>query len=552
MGSYHDRQVQIAEVVVRHGWEHVLEFLGLEGLVSFERRLLGRNSGPTAAVDLRLALEELGATFVKLGQFASTRADLLPPDYQSELAKLQDDDPPVPQDQIEDIVGSELKTAADKVFATFDPVPLASASIGQAHAATLHDGTDVVVKVRRPGVVEQVEEDLEIIHNLAVRLSQRWEEAARWDVVGLSEELGRSLRAELDYLQEAANAERFAANFANEPGVEIPRVFRDLSTSRVITLERLRGMKVTDLAALDAAGIDRPTLAQQATRRVAKEVFEDGFFHGDPHPGNFFVQASGRVGMIDFGRMGTVDDRLRSQLRKLLMALMGNDPDRLVSAFLALGTSTGPIDRDQLRGDLAGLLSRTGQGDASGAVEATVNDVLEVIRRYRLRIPRDLALLLRVIIMEEGLLTTLDPDFELTEALAPYARRAFARELSPAALARRVEKFGIDTAELAVDLPGQLHRVLDALGDSGGFEVHLRAAELQPLMGRAEHLGNRIAASILAAAAINGLSGLAARRGDGHGWLTVGLGAVGSLGAYAAWRRSPAGAMLHRLRSASK
>src|SRR5580704_17396532 len=251
--SYHDRKVQIGEVLVRHRWDQLLEFL-------------------------------------------ATRADLLPPDYQAELSRLQDHAPDVPSDVIDDIVSRELRSRTNKTFATFDRLPLACASIGQAHAATLHDGTEVVVKVRRPGVVEQVDQDLEIIHNLAVRASQRWDEAARWDVVGLADELGRTLRAEVDYLQEARNAERFAANFADDPAVQIPRVFHEATTSRVLTLERLRGMKITDVGALDAAGVDRPGLAERTTRVVAKSVFDDGFFHGDPHPGNFFIQASGRIG----------------------------------------------------------------------------------------------------------------------------------------------------------------------------------------------------------------------------------------------------------------
>ena len=553
--SYHDRQVQIAEVLVRHGWDQLLEFFGLEGLVAFER-LLGGGSGRSPAKDLRLALEELGPTFVKLGQFLSTRADLLPPDYQAELSRLQDHAPDVPSDVIDDIVSRELRNRTNKTFATFDPLPLACASIGQAHAATLHDGTEVVVKVRRPGVVEQIDQDLEIIHNLAVRASQRWDEAARWDIVGLADELGRTLRAEVDYLQEARNAERFAANFARDPAVQIPRVFHEATTSRVLTLERLRGMKITDVGALDAAGVDRPGLAERTTRVVAKSVFDDGFFHGDPHPGNFFIQASGRIGIIDFGRVGTLDDHLRSQLRRLLMAFARRDPDRLTDAFLALGPATGHIDRARLREDLSGLLTkRTREGDPSVTVGPMVADVLEIVRRHGLRIPLDLALLFTVIMMAEGIATTLDPDFELFGAMAPFAKAEFARELSPAALALRAEQFWADAAEVVIDLPGQLHRALEALETGDGFEVHLRAAELQPLVERAERVGNHIAGSILAAAAIDGLSGLIARRGGGHTWRTpvlAGLGVVGSLGAYEVWRRSPAAAMLHRLRSASR
>jgi ubiquinone biosynthesis protein len=556
MRSYHHRQVQIAEVLVRYGMGYLMELLGLDGLVSFERRLLKRDPARTRPEDLRLALEELGSTFVKLGQVLSTRADLLPPEYQVELSKLQDYAPAVPSDVIQEIVSRELQSGTDKAFAKFDLVPLACASIGQAHTATLHDGTEVVVKVRRPSVVEEVEQDLEILQNLAARASRRWEDAARWDLKGVAEQFGRILLSELDYLQEARNAERFAANFSHDHDVRVPRVFHELTTSRVITLERMTGMKISDVAALDEAGVDRRALAERATRIFAKSVFQDGFFHGDPHPGNFFIEPSGRVGIIDFGRVGVIDDRLRSQLMRLLIALARNNPERMVRALLSLGAATGPVDRTSLQNDLSDLLSLyTGQSGHNGAVRAVLGEVLKLVRRYNLTIPHDLALLFTVIMIDEGIAATLDPEFRFEEVLAPFAERQVAHELSPAAVARRIEQFGIDAAELAVDLPAQLHRLLEMLGEGRGFEINLRAAELESLVSRFEHLGNRIAASILAAAVIDGMSGLGLPNRRELGWrkpaIAAGLAVVSSLGAYEAWRRSPAAAALDRLRSSS-
>ena len=300
-------------------------------------------------------------------------------------------------------------------------------------------------------------------------------------------------------------------------------------------------MKVTDFAALEAAGVDRRALAERATRITAKMVFDDGFFHADPHPGNFFVQPTGRLGIIDFGMVGTLDDGMRDRLGALLVAVMRDDPDRMAGALIALGTSTGPVDRARLREDLAGLMARYG-GRAVGEVElgAAAAALMEVVRRHRLRIPRDLALLVKVIAMEEGVAEQLDPDFRIGEALAPYARRQLLAQLSPAGLSRRLERLGIDLAELAADLPEQLHRVLEAAA-GGGFEVHLRAAELEPLMARAERLGNRIAVSVLAAAIIDGLAELAAaerasRNGRAGRTRPGRLAAVGALGAYVALR----------------
>ena len=542
----HQRERQIAEILLRHGMEYLVGMLGLDRLVSLERRVLGRAPAeglPTRPEDLRLALEELGPTFIKLGQVLSTRADLLPQEYQDELAKLQDAGPRIPAAEVQEIIDRELGDDGSPAFASFDSEPLAAASIGQAHAATLQDGTEVVLKIRRPGVVETVEQDLEIVRNLAARAGRRWETAARYDVVALAEEFADALRAQLDYLREGRNADRFAANFAGDDDVLIPRVFWELTTSSVITLERLRGLKINDVTALDAAGVDRHALAERSAGVTAKMVFEDGFFHADPHPGNFFIQSSGQIGIIDFGLVGVLDDGLRDRLGKVLAAFVRERPGPLADALLALGTSAGPVDRAQLSRDLDELLrSYVGRGLGEIALGRVLGDLFGIVRRHRLRVPPDLALLVGTIAISEGIMAQVDPQFQYSEALAPHVRRQLLASLSPAAVGRRLEQVALDFEELAVDFPGQLHRVLDVLA-SGGLEVHVRAAELEPLLARAERLGNRIARSVLLAAAIDGLAELAAAdRARGRSWPAprrpVVLAAVAAVGGYGALRRS--------------
>jgi ubiquinone biosynthesis protein len=546
--AYRDRERQIAEVLVRYEMGHLLEVLGLERFVRLERRLLHRGPTHTRPENLRMALEELGPTFIKFGQALSTRADLLPPDFQAELSKLQDNTVRVSPHVIEETINSELGAATTEVFASFDPEPMAAASIGQVHAATLHDGTNVVVKVRRPGAAEEVELDLEILRNVAARASQRWTEAEHRDLNGLVRDFADLLRAELDYLQEASNAREFAANFAADPGVHIPSVYPELTTSRVITLERIRGMKITDLPGLEATGVDRAALAERLATTVAQMLLVHGVYHGDPHPGNFFVEPGGRIGIVDFGRVGRIDDNLRSRLNRLLMALMREDPDRVTGALLALRVSAGPVDREQLRADVSKLLSRYGGHTIHDMrIGAAITDVLDIVRRHSLVISTDLALLFAVLVMDESITEELDSDFRFDTALRPFVERHLTSSLSPAALARRAEQFGVELAELAGELPGQLHRLLEAVGD-GQLEVHLRAHELQPLVRRIERLANRVAISILAAAAIDGLSELAAHNSPQRGWrrpmLAAGVGVLTSLTALTAWRRSPFAARL--------
>ena len=508
------REREIVHVLTRRGLHFLTGILSLQPHAGHgDPELEGSGAAAVQARELRLALEELGPTFIKLGQLLSTRADLLAPAYTRELSKLQDAAPPAPADAIREIVESELPGGVAAAFAEFDPQPLAAGSVGEVHAAVLHDGTRVVVKVRRPGVAELIERDLEIMSNLAARASRRSEVAAAFDVIGLSQEFAAELRGQLDYVREACNAERFAANFAGETGVHVPRVFWELSSSRVITLERLEGMKITDVKALQAAGLDRRELAQNAALTVGKMVFVDGFFHGDPHPGNFFIEADGRLGIIDFGIVGSLDEGLRATLRRILLALDRRDPDRLAAALIAVQGPGGRVDRAALRDDLASLIDgyvdhRTGElgvGDLIGSM-------LDVVRRHRLRIPRDLSLLLRTVLLEEWIVAGLDREFRLVEALGPYVRRHLFTGVTASALLHRLQDAGVDLAELASDLPSHLRNALNIL-DDGGFDVHLRASELEPLVSRAERLGNRIALSVLAAALIDAGTQLLGRLG---------------------------------------
>jgi ubiquinone biosynthesis protein len=507
------RYRQIADTLGRHGLGYFLNVLGLEQFVPLHTGLLGHAQRPepySRPEYVRMALAELGTTFIKLGQILSTRSDLIPREYQVELAKLQDQAPPVPANQIQEILRAEFGRPVDEVFATFGMEPLAAASIGQVHAASLADGTDVVVKVRRPGVVEQVDEDLEILQNLAVAASRRSELANQYDLVGLAQEFAQSLRSELDYLHEGQNAERFAKNFAGSSDVHIPRVFWETTTSRVLTLERVRGVKISDTAALDEAGIDRVSLAQRAADLLVKMVLDDGFFHADPHPGNFFVESDGRLGLIDFGLVGSLDEGTQDKLVGLLLAVSSKDPDELVDAVLDLGVARQRVDRAQLRRDIAHLMSRyynTPIGEI--ALGPLINEAEDVVRAHRLQVPSEFALLLKTAVMSEGLGAQLDPNFELTAVVVPHAQRLMLRQYSPVRVAQRVGKASLDAARLAIELPRQLRRLLADL-ERGDLEFAMRPTGFEPMLHQAERMVNRLVLGMLAASFIVGLAVLAA------------------------------------------
>lgn len=509
------RYRQIASTLARHGLGYLVGLAGLERFVPFQHGWFGhprRQLPYTRPEHIRMALEELGATFVKIGQIVSTRPDLFPPEYINELAKLQDAATPAPWAAVETQLVAELGRPLTSVFASFEREPLAAASIGQAYAATLLDGSEVVVKVRRPGVGKQVEEDLEILQSLAANANDRWEQAAQYDPVGLAAEFARTLRAELDYVRERRNAERFARNFADDPTVHVPRIYAEQSSAQVLTLERIRGIKINDLAALDAAGVDRKALAARSTRIVLKMVFEDGFFHADPHPGNFFVepgvdgQAGGRIGLIDFGMVGLVDERTRKQLVDLLMAITSQDADRLVDAFIGLGVTQQRVNRALLRQDLEQLLAQYyGQSLGEINVSGLITDALVVTRRHLLQMPTNMALLLKTIIMSEGLGAQLDPSFNLMTVLAPFAQQLLLKQYSPRTWGKQLGRAGLEMAQLATELPHQLRRMGSEI-ERGNLEIGVRPEGFAPLINRLEQLANRVVLGIIAAAFINGLA----------------------------------------------
>lgn len=538
-----DRYREIAETLARHGLGVLLGASGMERWIPFHQvlaRTAHRSQPYSTAEHIRLALEELGPTFIKLGQLLSTRPDLLPAAYLTELARLQDSTSPIPSPVIRELVEQELGQPPEEAFASFDLVPLASASIGQAHAATLLDGTEVVVKVRRPGVGEQIEEDLEILQNLAAQASRRWEDAADIDLSGLVEEFARTLRAELDYLAEGRSAERFADNFAGEEGVHIPRVHWDTTTSRMLTLERIRGLKVSDLDGLDAAGIDRPALAARAAEVAAQMIFDDGFFHADPHPGNLFIESDGRIGLIDFGMVGVVDAELRERLGVLLLALTRKDPQRIASALVKMATSAEPVNLVVLARDMVPIIDLyDGRPIGDVPVGKLIREVLSVMRRRHLQLPREVSLLLKMVVMTEGMGVTLDPQFHLGEVVGPYAVRLVANRYSPTAVAHHLAEAGVDAVELVTQLPGQLRR-LQAMLDNGGPEVHLRAGDLEPLVGRVETVVSRVVVGMVTVAALRGVGELV--RADRDRWrswglplLGAGVGTATSLAGYLAW-----------------
>ncbi len=502
------RYREIAGTLVRHGLGWLVVQLGLGDLVPFHWGWLGHPRRPesyTQPEHVRMVLEDLGATFIKLGQVLSTRPDLVPPDYIVQFSKLQDSALPVPYSQVVEVIQCELGAPPEEIFKTFEIQPCASASIGQVHMARLPDGTPVVVKVQRPGVEVQVEQDLEVLADLAHLATQYTTLGTYLDIEGWVEEFAFTLRNELDYTREGQNADRFRRNFAHEPALHVPRIYWEYTTQRVLTMEEIRGIKISDLEALEAAGLDRHRIAENSARIMLTMVFEHGFFHADPHPGNFFVLPGEVIGLIDYGMVGRLDTPLRAGLIRLFLALVRQDADRLVDEFLAFGIARRRVQRQALKRDLDHFIQRyydrTIKEIAAGQA---FNELMAIALRHRLQLPTDWTLMAKVIAMSEGLGAQLDPEFKLMEFAQPYFERFWWQSHSPRTQAYRIAEGALDLIDLGVDLPRRFGRLLGQL-ERGEITIVSRREEPEEILRELHRATNRQAMSTLTAALIIGL-----------------------------------------------
>ena len=517
------RYREIAQVLVKHGFGNLIDQLELVPYLSLPRRLFrGATAGPplTAPERMRLAIEELGPTFIKFGQIMSTRPDLIPPRYIAQLVRLQDTVPPDPWEAVKGQLERELDGSLDELFASFEAEPVAAASLAQVHQATLPGGEEVVVKVQRPGIEETVEVDLEILFDLAHLVQRRTPLGEIYDFVGIAEEFAFTLRNEMDYRREGHNAERFQRSFADETALYIPKVYWDCTTRRVLTLERISGIRIDDVAALDAAGVDRRQVAKNAARIMIKEVLKDGFFHADPHPGNFFVTASSVIGAMDFGMVGHLDQRDRENLVRLYIVSVQLDAGGIVEQLIRMGAARRDVDRPGLQRDIGRLLTKY-HGLPLKEIRAreVVEEVMPIAFRHHLRLPSRLWLLGKTLAMMEGVGLQLDPDFDIFAVSQPYVRKFLWQMVSPQSWGKRLLKTSGDWGELLADLPRRVPHLVDQL-EEGDLQFTLRLSEIETLLARLDRMGNRLAISVLLAAFIVSLALLIPSfLGGQQGWI---------------------------------
>jgi ubiquinone biosynthesis protein len=508
-----NRYRQVLGVLIKYGFGELVESLRIAQYVEIGLQMISRGRREeverlTRAQRVRLVLEELGPTFIKLGQVLSTRPDLVPPDLVHELEKLQKQVPPFPFAQAREIIETELHRPLHEIYERFDETPLAAASIGQVHRATLRDGDEVVVKVQRPGIRRTIEVDLEILLHLAVLAERHLEGARLHRPTKIVEEFARVIEQELDYAAEAAHLERFASQFIDDPTMYVPKVYRDATTSRVLTMEYVAGVHPTDVNVLRNAGLNPKLVVARGANLILKQVFEHGFFHADPHPGNIFVLPGDVICYLDFGMMGRLDLRLREEIADLIYGVVARDPPKATAALLRLAEHDLDVEPDarHIERDVAEfldrhLVSRLQQLDLSKLLQ----QLLDLVSKHRLRIPADLVMMLKAVGTVEGLGLMLDPDFDMVATARPYVQRLKLDRMRPGRIAREFYEYSTDLLQLAREIPSGLRDLLQ-MAKRGQFRMGFEHRGLEKMLDTHEKISNRIAFAIVVAALIVGSS----------------------------------------------
>ncbi len=488
------RWTEILAILSKYGLADWLSRLNIE---FFKDRLKAPDGAAlarlTQAERVRLAMSGLGPTFIKIGQLLSTRPDLVGVELANELSRLQADVPADTFDQIRATIEGEQGKPLDEIFMRFDPVPIASASIGQVHAAQLPSGREVVVKIRHSGIERIVETDLDILGGLA-QLAERVEEFRPYQPKSLVAEMSRTMSRELDFRLELRQQTQFAGKFSDSLDVVIPQTFPELCSERMITMQRMDGFKLGDLASRNgnhekAAGvpgseIDRPELARRGANLYLEMIFDHGLYHADPHPGNMMVMPDNRIGLIDFGMVGRISEHLREDIESMLMAMVNRDVSLLVTMVKRIGTCPLDLDETALGNDIADFTGHFAtQSMANFDMSGALNEFVSIVRRYQIALPGEAAMLIKVLIQLEGTGRLLDPQFSLMEIMKPFHRKLLMRRLSPARQARKVRRLMMHAEQLAGSLPTAIGSILEQI-QRGKFDVHLDHRRLGPSINR--------------------------------------------------------------------
>jgi ubiquinone biosynthesis protein len=502
-----DRYRQVLAILFKYGFDSLLNRLNLgsyfeSGLQMISRNRRERVEGLTDYERLRMAFEELGPTFIKMGQILSTRSDLIPDDLVREMTKLQDNVPAFPFSQVREIVEQELRAPLSVLFAHFDETPLAAASIGQVHRARLITGEEVIIKIQRPGIRKIIEVDLEILFHLATLMEKNIEEAEIYRPTRVVDEFARSIEKEINYKIEAQHAERFARQFAGNESIYIPRIFNETTTGRILTMEYVDGVKASDVDLLEKTGLDRKIIAARGADVTFEQIFKHGFFHADPHPGNICILPGNVVCYLDFGMMGYIDKRSMETFADIIIGYARRDEAAIADAVMRIVEWDDPPDRRALESDIASFvdlylykpLKDMHMGDI-------LQEFMELFARHRLRLPPDIFFMIKAMTEVEGLGLMLDPDFNMVEKVEPFIKDLQMARIHP----RKLMGDFLASSTMLKGVPFELYDLLKQF-KSGKVKIGIDHQGLETLIFGVERSSNRISFALIISALIVGSS----------------------------------------------
>ena len=510
---------EISAVVVRHGFGELWDRARIWDVLG--RRDEHVRPSPeelraTSARRFRETLSELGPTFIKLGQILSSRPDILPPGFIAELSQLQDHVSPMPVEVIFRSIEESLGRPAREIFATIDPTPLASASIAQVHRATLSSGEEVVVKVQRPGIEARIKSDTDLLFYLARFLEGVIEETGIYTPTGIVQEFRAAMLLELDFENEARNVEAFARNHQARPYVVVPKLYRAHSSRTVLTLQELKGEKLKKvLENAQFQGVDRKRLAKHVLDASFHQLFDEGLFHGDPHPGNIIVLPGDRLGLIDFGLVGRLSKGMQESIILLVLAISLRDPDTVARLLYKVGAPDERINLQQFRADIHDILERY-LGLKLSQVDSGVllNELIDLAMRYKIKIPKEYAVLSKAAGTTEGIIRQLDPELDIAAAALPYAKQLMVERYSPDSMSGGLLRVALQLQGFLQDTPQQISQILMDL-EGGKFHVTIRNEELTKLNSNVKALGILLFAGMIASGLIVGAFSLVGRATEG-------------------------------------
>ncbi|QKY68658.1 AarF/ABC1/UbiB kinase family protein [Lentibacillus sp. CBA3610] len=496
----HTRRYQeIINVLMKNGFSHFLFWVGLT-----DRRTAKKNASEEIDIDkqnigkrLRYSLQELGPTAIKLGQIASTRYDTLPDEITTELEKLQDHAPVLDFDHVRHTIETELDDRIDNLFDHVNPEPLATASIGQVHTARLFSGEEVAVKVQRPGLKPKMETDLEILRGIGHMLEERTGWAQRYRLCDIIDELADTLTNELDYILEGRSGEQVASQFDTQFYIKFPEIYWEYTTQKVITMEKIDGIKISENEQLDEGGYDRETIAKRLADSMLRQILEDGFFHADPHSGNIYILPKNTVAFLDFGQTGHVGDNLKRHFASIIVNLQQGDTMALIKTFSKMDLIEEETDIEGLKRDLDKLHQQYENVKIKDlSLGRIIIGIFNVVYHHHIKVPTEMVIISKAILTLEGVLGRLDPEFSLSRAAEPYARKILLKRYHPKEIIRNaVYEIG-ENIEILSGLPNDVKEVLSVVKKGKvGLDINLKHSDL--IMRRLDRISNRIAFSIL-------------------------------------------------------